>query len=202
MPKPKNRQRAVQKRAEETKELIIATAIDLFSKQGYEGASIRAIELKANLKRGLVSYHFGTKEELWKAAMWILFDRMPTVSEDAKASMQDLPVDALFRIQVTRFVQASAAHPEISRVIIQEGRAHSWRLEFLLEHFIRPRVNWMIEASEFKLDAHKLYIIIGAATMVFDVAAECESLFGINPMEEGFVREHAKQVCDMLLGQS
>ena len=49
-----------------------------------------------------------------------------------------------------------------------------------------------------EIDAHTLYIFIGAATLVFDVEAECEALFGFNPREESFVREHANRLYDLL----
>lgn len=198
----KTRQRATQQRAEQTRERILDTAVELFSTRGYDGVSVRSVELEAGIKRGLVGYHFGAKEALWKATMTHLFQQLPTLSEEAISAMQDLPGDAQFRVHVTRFIQFSASHPQVSRVIIQEGRHHSWRLEFLLENFVKPRIRWIDEASGGRLNAHSLYILIGASTLVFDVAAECESLFGIDPTTDEFVRDHARQVCDMLLGQA
>ena len=62
----KVRQRAVQQRAEETQEAILLAAVELFTTQGFDGISIKAIEQASGTKRGLVTYHFGDKEQLWR----------------------------------------------------------------------------------------------------------------------------------------
>ncbi len=198
MPTAKPRQRAPQKRAEETKEAILNAGVELFSTQGFEGVSVRAIEEASQTKRGLVAYHFDSKEVLWKAVAKRIFENLPGLPPAAEAALQGLSKEAQIRAHMTAFIQHSAAHPEISRLIIQEGKAQTWRLEYLVENCVRPRVRWM-EKLMGTLDAHTMYIFIGAATLVFDVEAECESLFGFNPREEAFVNAHANKVCDLLL---
>jgi AcrR family transcriptional regulator len=43
---------------------LIAAALKAFTPAGYDGVSVREIERKAGVNRGLVSYHFGTREVL------------------------------------------------------------------------------------------------------------------------------------------
>ena len=205
MPKlaaPKGRQRATQRRAEDTRKAILITAATLFSSYGFDGVSIRTIETEAEVKRGLVAYHFGTKGELWKAAMAQLFGQMPAASGELQNSLQDLPRNALLRARITRFVQFSAQYPEVGRMIMLEGRTKTWRLDHLLEQYIRPRVALMEALMEGDIDAHRLYVLLGASTLVFDQRAECRELFGIDSTSEEFVRQHAKFVCDVLLGEA
>ncbi len=197
----KKQKRATQQRALDTRQVLLDTAISLFSTMGYEGTSIRMIETEAGLKRGIGTYHFGTKEDLWKASIQALFAKMPMPDDDDKA-LDALSAEAKFRYHITRFIEGSARNPEVSRVIIQEGRRKSWRLDYLLENFVSPRINMLKSGAGKELDAHSVYILIGAATLVFDVAAECESLFGVHPDDEKFIAEHAKRVCDLLLGQA
>ena len=198
MSRPQERQRAVQQRAEETKEAILTAATDLFSTQGFDGTSIRAIEAASGTKRGLVNYHFGDKDSLWRAVATRLFTEAPGDFEPPDI-VQDLGPEVALRAQLTQFVRFSAAHPEVSRLIIQEGKTPSWRLDYLVDTFVQPRLDAFNEILGTPVDAHTLYMFIGAATLVFDVEAECEKLFGYNPRTEAFVSEHARRLCDLIL---
>lgn len=195
----KPRKRAVQQRAEETKDSLLAAGVDLFSSRGFEGVSIRAIEEASETKRGLVAYHFGSKENFWKAVAKRVFEQVPDASSKTRDALQGLDKEAQIRWYMTSFVYYSAEHPEISRLIIQEGKVSSWRLDYLVENYVRPRLDLFSELLGQELDAHMLYTFIGAATVVFDVEAECESLFGFNPRNKAFVKEHARRVCDLLI---
>ncbi len=194
---PRVQQRAIQPRAEITRAKILRAAIELFSSQGYDGASIRLIETAAGVKRGLVNHHYGTKAELWKAAVTEMFDEFSLLParQEAESTETDL------RNGIQAFVRFSAAHPELNRLMVQEGKAPSWRLDYLVEHFVRPRVEWMSAMSGQPLDPHALYMLIGAATFVFDVEYECRALFGVDPRSRAFVDAHADAVTDLLLGR-
>ncbi|MEM7080466.1 MAG: helix-turn-helix domain-containing protein [Pseudomonadota bacterium] len=192
------RQRAVQQRAEDTKEAILAAAVELFSTRGFDGVSIRAIEGASGTKRGLVNYHFSDKEGLWRAVVDRVFDDGWGEDERSRA-LQDLDHEAQIRAQLTEFVRYSALRPELSRLIIQEGKARTWRLEYMVSHYVRPRLASFERLLGHSVDAHTLYAFLGAATLVFDVEAECESLFGFNPRGEAFIEEHARRVCNMVL---
>ena len=54
--------------AETTKLKLITAALVAFSTRGYDASSTRSIETEAGVKRGLINYHYGSKEALWKAA--------------------------------------------------------------------------------------------------------------------------------------
>ena len=58
------------------RELLIAAAIDEFASKGFEGASTRAIAEAAAAHQPQILYHFGSKEQLWRAAVDELFDRL------------------------------------------------------------------------------------------------------------------------------
>ncbi|MEN8722094.1 MAG: TetR/AcrR family transcriptional regulator [Alphaproteobacteria bacterium] len=196
----KVRQRAPQKRAEETQDHLIAAAIDLFAKHGFDGVSIRMIETEADVKRGLAAYHFGNKAELWRASMTRLLDTLAHDMAIVDGATDGLARLARFHAAITAFMRFSARHPQLNHVMVQEAKTKSWRADFLIEGFIRPLVDWTDRLAGFKIDAHTHYIMIGAATFAFNVEYECEALFGINPREDAFIEEHAKQVANMLLG--
>jgi len=195
------RQRAEQKRALETKAQILNAATELFSTLGFDGVSIRTIESHAEVKRGLVAHHFGTKEALWKAVADALFGDMSELLGEADPRLSDLPADARIRAYLAGFVRFSAERPEVSRMMVQEGKTKTWRLDYLVEHFVRPRIAWLKEIVGFEMDPHLHYMVIGASTFVFDVEHECRELFGVDPRSEAFVRAHAKAVADLLLSK-
>ncbi|MBI1178994.1 MAG: TetR family transcriptional regulator [Alphaproteobacteria bacterium] len=51
---------------EQTRAVILDAAEQLFAEHGYEGASIRDIASLASFRLGMITYHFGTKEELFR----------------------------------------------------------------------------------------------------------------------------------------
>lgn len=198
MPRSEPRKRAVQQRAEDTKEAILDAAVELFSTQGYDGVSIRAIEEASGTKRGLASYHFGDKEALWREVVDRVFRGAPA-TEEILVAVRDLDKESQIRALLTAFVRFSAEHPELNRLIIQEGKANSWRLMHLVERYVKPRLELFQKLLGQPVDAHTLYSFLGSSTLVFDVEAECEQLFGFNPRSEAFIAEHARRVCDMAM---
>src|SRR6266481_407375 len=62
------RKRAEQQRSLETKGAILDAAIAEFAERGFEGASIRAIADRLGLQHPLITYHYRSKDILWRAA--------------------------------------------------------------------------------------------------------------------------------------
>ena len=55
----------------DTREAILAAAREAFAERGFDGASIRAIATAAGVDPALVHHYFGTKEQLFLAAMQV-----------------------------------------------------------------------------------------------------------------------------------
>jgi len=194
------RPRRVQQRALETRAALLDTAIEMFSRSGYDGISVRGIEEQAGVNRGLVAYHFGDKATLWRLAADRLFDAMQETLAEALAEDDDGD-DNRSRALARAFVRYSAARPALNRLMMQESLQSSWRLDYLVDTKIRP----MLEAQRSALpevsrrvwgdnDAHRYYLFIGAAAFVFSAAEECRKLFGRSPREDAFVEQHADLV--------
>lgn len=58
----------------DTREAILAAAREAFSERGFDKASIRAIAAAAGVDPALVHHYFGTKEQLFVAAMQVPID--------------------------------------------------------------------------------------------------------------------------------
>ena len=52
-----------------TRASILRAAFRLFSERGYKGASIGDIADAAKVRKSLIQYHFGSKEQLWNACL-------------------------------------------------------------------------------------------------------------------------------------
>ncbi len=171
----------------------------MFTTLGFDGVSIRALEVAADVQRGAVSYHFEDKATLWKAAVEHILQNYSKHLGPLEAVLSDLDEESRLRVVITAFVRFSAETPELNRLIIQEGRHDTWRLHYLINTFIRDRFGWLQDSLELLNDPHAYYMAIGAATLVFDVEHECRELFGVEPKSDEFIKEHAERVADFVI---
>ena len=192
--------------AEATKKKLVHAALIAFSTSGYDPASTRSIETAAGVKRGLINHHYGSKQALWQAAA----DHMMSITEqDLGGALQNIKqIDDHLKLRffVHAYVSFCAKHPELNRLMIQEGMDNDWRLQWLLERSVRPWYQQVCrvfnQAKDLgaapKMDAHHFYYILtGAATLMFSNASEAEALSGQNPLDPQKVEAHADAVANL-----
>ena len=73
--------------AKDTKERILAAALDLFSQNGYAGTNIRELSKSLGLVKSAMYRHFESKEAIWNA----LLDELVTYYEAHFGSPEHLP---------------------------------------------------------------------------------------------------------------
>ncbi|MFK0287560.1 TetR family transcriptional regulator [Streptomyces sp. NPDC090499] len=83
----------------DTRDRILVTAREEFSEHGYEKTSVRAIAKAAGVDSALVHHYFGTKEQIFEAAIAVAF--APVV--DAPGAIADGPLEGVGE-RLTRFV--------------------------------------------------------------------------------------------------
>lgn len=186
--------RGPQKRAEQTKKLILETATQMFSSVGFDGVSIRALELKAGVQRGAVSYHFEGKDELWKAMVDRIMDRFAAHFEPLKTTILDLDESVGTQALMAALIRFSAETPEFNRLMMNEGGHDTWRMAYIVQHLREGPISWAPDSPSSLTDPHDYYMVIGAATFVFGVEHECRQLFNVDPTSDEFIREHASRV--------
>lgn len=74
----------------DSRERILAEARELFARNGIDKTSIRSIAAAAGVDSALVHHYFGTKEQLFAAAIHIPIDPMQVIGP-----MREAPVDQL-----------------------------------------------------------------------------------------------------------
>lgn len=76
--------------ASDTRERILASARDLFARNGFDKTSIRAVAAAAGVDSALVHHYYGTKEQLFTAAIRIPLDPMTILGPLREAPVEEL----------------------------------------------------------------------------------------------------------------
>lgn len=198
----------IQPRAEETRARILQHARDAFAEKGFDGASTRDIARDAGVTHSMITYHFGTKDALWREAvrdMFALIDRQVN-APDLYAQEPD-PI-ARFREQARRYTRYCAQHPEHARITIAETIRGGPRLEWMIEEFVKqnhagfmPQLKALMQAGILPEvpPASLLYAIVGMAQLPFVLAREAQGALGYDFTQEEAIERHADAILALLL---
>src|SRR5580704_4472973 len=132
------RQRAEQRRSVETRAAILDAAIAEFAERGFEGASIRAIADRLGLQHPLITYHYRSKDILWRAAAEHAFAQIRTAWDMSAPEESDLPPLARLRREYAALFQYTVAFPEFHRFMRQETLTNNPRLKWVAETVLAP----------------------------------------------------------------
>jgi TetR/AcrR family transcriptional regulator len=132
------RQRAEQQRALKTRTSILNAAIAEFAERGFEGASIRAIADRLDLQHPLITYHYRTKDILWRAAAEHSFAQIKTGWDVSAPESSDLPPLARLREEYATLFRYTVAFPEFHRFMRQEAVSNNPRLKWVAKTILAP----------------------------------------------------------------
>lgn len=120
---------------------ILDSAATQFAALGFEGASTRVIAEHAGVHQAQIGYHVGSKDELWRATVDLLFARLRSQLDNALPQKLDEPVSdpvRVFEDLIRLHVGHTANHPELSRIMLMESARRSERVVWLLKQHVRP----------------------------------------------------------------
>jgi TetR/AcrR family transcriptional regulator len=132
------RKRAEQQRAIETRASILNAAIAEFAERGFEGASIRAIADRLGLQHPLITYHYRSKDILWRAAAEHAFAQIRTEWDISAARDSDPSPLARLRQEYTTLFRYTVAFPEFHRFMRQEALTNNPRLKWVAQTVLAP----------------------------------------------------------------
>lgn len=193
--------------ADPTRDRILAAAVDLFSERSFDGASTREIAQRAGVTQPLLAYHHRSKDDLWRAAVDSLFDRLRAAMAERMAGLRGVDDLTAIKLRVREFITFSARNPALHRIITQECKADGPRMDWLVEHHIRPLYDTTIAMFERLVRegvvpdipaAHLYYILTGAGPTMFVLGPECRRLSGLDPTSDDVIEAHADAVCALL----
>lgn len=191
---------------EESRQRIINAALTVFSSSGFSGSSTRDIATRAGANQGLITYHFQSKERLWQAAADHIFAMVASAMAAQMMTINDLPPRDKSREMIRFYVRFAAKHPELFRMMVDEGTQTDGRMAWLVRTHIKPLYATFCHMTADLGDQwseenfpYLFYTMVGASSLIFAVAPECRQLTGIDPMREAAVAAHAEIVANLLV---
>lgn len=186
---------------EETRERILEAAIECFAERGFRAASTREIAARAGTNQGLITYYFRSKDELWRAAAERLFTLFASNLADRLAALDALDPREQARESIREYVRFAAARPELFHFMLEEGKSDNERMHWLVDTHLRPMYESVPGLQEIPADlrAHLQYVLVGAASVIFAVAPECQRLTGVDPRKRDAIETHADVVARLLV---
>ena len=90
---------------------LLEAAIGEFAGRGFAGASGRRIAVEAGAHQSQINYHFGSTNELWKAALLFLLDELDQAIAEQLAQLESNEQADQFAAMVRGFVHLLPVDP-------------------------------------------------------------------------------------------
>jgi AcrR family transcriptional regulator len=203
-----SRKQLTQARAEETRARILQTAREVFAEHGLDGISVRDIAQAAGTTHSMITYHFGSKEELWREAVRDMFALLQRTVIDVGEGEENLPLPEQFKLRIRRYVRYCAAHPEHARITFAETIRGGERLEWMVREFVKSNHRSIVPLLEEMMEhglvprmppASFLYALVGMTQLPFVLAKEATLALNYDMMSEQAIERHAEAVIALVL---
>ena len=111
-----------------SREALLAAGTELFAERGFDGVSVQAIARKAGVNPAMISYHFGSKRELYMAILAATFGEIVAEVERIAASPGPAP-QVLRELMAAIGETASRRHPHFCTMMLREVLTGGTHLE-------------------------------------------------------------------------
>jgi TetR/AcrR family transcriptional regulator len=186
---------------------VLAAAIEAFSLHGYNGISLRTVNDELGVSRNLLYQRFGSKANLWRAAVDWAFGPLIEHLEAADDETAD-PMVRL-RVLILRFVEYSATRPYLARLVMLEGAARSERMDYLYHQYIEPVRSRFLPIFDQLREQGRIknlppevfyFLLTSGGTAPYGQLGLVELMSSdLNPTDETRVRLYAESVAELLL---
>jgi AcrR family transcriptional regulator len=128
---------------------LLEAALSAFAERGYEGTSVRDLARQLGVSHYLVHHHYGSKWQLWKAA---LEHGLGSAGRDlfslVESSSREPDWEAANREGITGALLLFARRPAAARIMADESARGGPRLDFLFDRYIKPFARLLEELLE------------------------------------------------------
>jgi AcrR family transcriptional regulator len=186
---------------------ILRAALHAFAEHGYDGMSLRTLNAEMGLSRGTINQRFGSKEQLWYAAVDHEFRCLINDLNDELAQ-RPVPDDDLSRVRegIRAFLVASVRRPELVRLMNQEGLHSTNRLDYIMTSFTLPTLRPVWQGLN-RLADGGVVRRVPARTLLFLIAHGAAAPFTLGPLADRFNAvdgpldpvEHIELVTDIIV---
>lgn len=189
----------------ENRALIMQAALDVFSTDGYRGATVDRIAERAGMSKTNLLYYYPSKEEIYRSAIeqtvedWL--DPFAAIDPDGD------PIEELRRY-ITIKLEMSDRYPEASRLFANEiqrgaplvGEFLQTRLKSLVDEKAAVIRSWIDEGKLAPVDPYHLVFTIWATTQHYaDFEVQVQAILGGQAKKPGFNEQVAHAVLSILL---
>jgi len=181
--------RREQQRAKETRLTILNAALAEFAERGFDGASVRNIAERAQIQHPLITYHYRTKDVLWRAVAEHVWTTMAELWEAHAPASAELPPKERVRELVRQLFHLTILFPHFHHFMLRESRPNNPRLIWLAENFQRPlfeRITAQIRLAQDAGDMPKAdptlvhYLMVGMVSVLSSLSEEIKVLSGLD----------------------
>lgn len=129
-----------------TKDALLAAAIEVFADKGFDAATVRDICGKANANVAAVNYHFGGKDALYVAALEEVFpsDEYQVSTDNAQPPEERLR-HFLTNLFSEIYERGNGMVTQRWSIFLREMAKPSHNLDFIVQRQVQPRANELRE---------------------------------------------------------
>lgn len=124
-------------KSDDLRRAFLDAAVDLFGARGFDGVSLSQIAAEVGADVALTRYYFGSKHEVWIAAITHLVQQV-TAATDRSPELQEQSHTEQLKTAIQDFIAVSAKWPQLSRIIVFDGDKADERGEYIAQHVVRP----------------------------------------------------------------
>jgi TetR/AcrR family transcriptional regulator len=199
--------KARQERSRQSRARILEVAITIFAQRGYTGASTREIADAAEVNQGLVTYYFGSKQALWRAAVDQAASKYRNAFADRMAELNDPEDRGFYRFALRHYVQWASENANVLRILLSNDQAEREAAQWYSERHNRPFYDvWTMLIREGQSHGiirpgpvlNLYYFLVSTAT-VFATAQDVKLMSGEDVSDPAFIEAHAELLYDMLI---
>lgn len=117
---------------------ILVAALRVFAREGFNGASLQVIADEAGVAKPLIHYHHASKDALWQAAIGSAFAAQQRELENFREQMATATGDDALRTVARQLVRFAGAHPELTRIVVDETSKGGARADWLTREYLLP----------------------------------------------------------------
>jgi TetR/AcrR family transcriptional regulator len=190
-----------------TREKVIDAAVAIFALKGYQQATTHEIAAASGTNQGLITYHFGSKLNLWKRVIDNEVGRCRRYLVEQMRNLARNDEVAFFKHAIGAFVHWTAHNPDATRLLLEANRSGSEVAAWCAERHMKPIFGVFSaliadgQKRGFVRDGeiiHIYYQIISTA-MVFTIPEEVRLLSGQDVSSDCFIDNQTALLLSMLL---
>ena len=128
--------------AESTRAEILDAALEAFAETGFEAMSVRELTRRIGVSHNLVHHHFGSKEDLWRAALdhgvgATAQELLELLAESVGSSESN----SVLREGMRSGIALLRRRPAVARILVDESARPGPRLDYLYARYLGPLVD-------------------------------------------------------------